>query len=208
MPTVRDLQADPAFHALSLDAKRIVLDRVASEDREFQALSPEAQGLIRTRLLGQPGAPSEAAPAGGPSLVGAVAEAPGVALRTFVGGFGRLKEAVAPSAEAPPRSVGARALEALGGLGDVLSLGVPASVGHVTGAAMERLVRTSGELTDEALRQRLDRARENAPGEVPLIEQLLALPYEERVARARAGGAAQGELLGGFAPVGAAGRLA
>jgi hypothetical protein len=176
-------------------------------DRE-PASETELRALVEAELSGgrsaEPAQPS--APASGPSLVGAALEAPGVAIRTFAGGFGRMKEAVAPSAGAPPRSPLARALEFAGGLGDVVSLGVPAAVGHVTGAAMERLVRASGELTDAALRARraqIARVEPQSP-ELGLIDRMLALPYEERVARARAGGAAQGEFLGGFAPVGAA----
>lgn len=52
MPTLRELQGDPKFDALSPEAKTIVFDKLAGEDSGFLKMSSEAQGIVRTRLLG------------------------------------------------------------------------------------------------------------------------------------------------------------
>lgn len=59
MSTVRDLAADPEFRRLTPEAQRIVVDRVASEDKEFQGLDSEAQQVVRTKILQPPPPPTE-----------------------------------------------------------------------------------------------------------------------------------------------------
>ncbi len=75
MASVRSLAADPDFQALSPEARGLVVDRMGADDPEFVALSPDAQAVVRQRITtatGGPGplaGPRSAAPAGLPSRV-------------------------------------------------------------------------------------------------------------------------------------------
>ncbi|MEE8382230.1 MAG: hypothetical protein V3R78_10210 [Thermodesulfobacteriota bacterium] len=52
MATLRELKDNPKFGALSDEAKSIVFDKLSNEDQGFMKLSVEAQGIVRSRLLG------------------------------------------------------------------------------------------------------------------------------------------------------------
>ena len=52
MPTLRELKDNPKFGALSEEAKSIVFDRLAGQDKQYLKLTSEAQGIVRSKLLG------------------------------------------------------------------------------------------------------------------------------------------------------------
>jgi hypothetical protein len=66
MADVRALAADPAFLALSPEARRLVVDRMGAEDPEFGALSPAAQGEVASRLAASAPTPQPGQPGGRP----------------------------------------------------------------------------------------------------------------------------------------------
>src|SRR5438445_7968624 len=54
---------------------------------------------------------------------------------------------------------------------------VPQALGNLVGHAVSSLDEVAGGMTDAALDQRIEQARQNAPGELPFYQQLRALPY-------------------------------
>lgn len=61
MTTLADIQSDPKFQALSPDAKGLVFDKLSQSDPKFGALSPAAQEIVRQKLIGNPAAASTSA---------------------------------------------------------------------------------------------------------------------------------------------------
>ena len=83
MPGVRDLASMPGFANLSSEAKPLVFDQAASQDDVYQALSPEAQALVKAQVLGGgPTAPMPSSPPpGGPFMAGPSITRPDIAQR-------------------------------------------------------------------------------------------------------------------------------
>ena len=57
MPTLTELSDNPGFAQLSPEAQKLVVDRLAGQDTEFNALSPAAQSLVKQRILFPPQQP-------------------------------------------------------------------------------------------------------------------------------------------------------
>ena len=75
-----------------------------------------------------------------------------------------------------------------------------APTGHVGGELMVQAATSSRELSDEELLKRIEKARHDAPGEVPFYEALLKRTPEERIAVARDVGKLAGEQFGMVMP--------
>jgi hypothetical protein len=83
---------------------------------------------------------------------------------------------------AAPPTVGVprRLWEFVKGAGNALV--APAqSLGELVGHHVASLDEVTGAMTDQALDQRIEQAKQNAPGELPFYERLRSLPYEERI---------------------------
>jgi hypothetical protein len=94
---------------------------------------------------------------------------------------------------------GSGALQVLIGLTNVV-FPFSAFAGEVGGDFHEWLAKSSGELTDEKLQAAREFAKQHAPGTVSAYDALLAIPYEQRVAQARAAGSIGSEVLSGIIP--------
>jgi len=111
----------------------------------------------------------------GPLGLGTLGEAVKEAPRVLTEGVGKIRSAATEAGLGFWQRVGRATI---GGLEAVGFAGAP--VGHVAGRLGEELTKATGELSDEVLTQRLERAKKYNPGEVGVYEAILATPAEQR----------------------------
>lgn len=197
-----DLPDDRAVLDAYLAGERDSLERWLEQRRsalkplpgqQAQAGSPQAQQQA------QQARPSEPKPFEG-GVAGTLGRAWGAVGRRFGEGVQALRTATRGESEP---ALGSKALGTARDLAfGALSAAFPFSAagGRIAREGVTALVESSGEMQDEALLARLEHARQHAPNEVPLYEQLLALPYEERIRRVAEGAEMAGEFAVSFVP--------